>query len=124
MSQHPLVDPRKAPDSRRWRVDTKSPPCPICESPMIFATSVAGYHLQCGSYHSHFGTFEQWLTKCRRKYLTFLAYRAAYSAAVEQFNTIACENMLPWRLKDDAERACLYHAIEQFNDVLEQQLPT
>jgi hypothetical protein len=112
-----------APDSRRWRVDTKSPPCHVCGAQMIFAKSAAGWHLQCGMQASHYRTFEQWLTKCRRKYLTLLAYNKAEAAAVQAFNILAGKNLMAWRIKDDAERLALLTAVRAYNNTLETEMP-
>lgn len=120
---HPIVDPRMAPDSRRWRVDTKSPPCHVCGAQMIFAKTCAGWHLQCGANVIHYGTFEQWLTKCRRKYLTLLAYRKAEEAAVSAFNERAMHHLLAWRVKSGEERSALFAAVRAYNTKLEEESP-
>ena len=123
MKSSTIVDPHDAPDSRRWHVDTKSPPCHVCGAAMIYAKSGAGWHLQCFTSAVHYSTFEQWLTKCRRKYLTLLTYRRAEEAAVQAFNERAMANLSPWRIKDVEERGALFSAVRAYNDLLEKELP-
>lgn len=121
-----MPDPRcateLAPDSRVWRVDAKAPPCPTCGAKMIYARSGAGYVYQCVN-STHYYNFEQWLSKCRRKFLQIVKVRENEELAVRVFNQMAASKMLPWRIKGHEEKVCLRAALYRFHNEMNKENP-
>lgn len=61
----------EGPDTRKWRVVTNTVPCKECGNLPIAARSAAGWTMQCPTDCRHGYLFEQWMSKCVRKWNHF-----------------------------------------------------
>lgn len=58
----------EGPDKRKWRKVVAAKECEVCGAIPIAARTASGWELHCPTDYHHGYHFEQWLSKCVRKW--------------------------------------------------------